>query len=189
LALEAQGDMTDRTYFEAITKAQACASCHEKIINPLFGMDDFDQFGRFRTQVKGRGVNGIDGLPTDTSGILWGPGGLDKLDVALEFDGSKDLGRKIAELPAIRECLIVNSFRYATGMPIDEANYSKQNGGQTDEPVRLNQDQVEDYACAKEQLHDVYTTNNSNPKSVYRKIGTLDLIRLRKPIASSQVNQ
>lgn len=189
IALEARGDMTDRIYFEAITKATACASCHEKIINPLFGMDDFDQYGRFRTQVTGRGVNGIPGLPTDTRGILWGPNGLDNLDEFLEFNGSKDLGKKIAQLPDVHECLVVNSFRYATGLPIDEANYSKQGGGQIDEPVRLNQDQKEDYACVKEQLLDVYDSSSHSAKSVYRKIGTLDLIRLRKPIARSQVNQ
>jgi hypothetical protein len=55
--------------------------------------------------------------------------------------------------------------------------------------VRLNQDQKEDYACIKEQLLDVYDSSSHSAKSVYRKMGTLDLIRLRKPIARSQVNQ
>ena len=36
---------------------------------------------------------------------------------------------------------------------------------------------------------DTYAANNSSAKSLYRKIGTLDLVRVRKPIDSSQVKQ
>lgn len=188
LDLEATGRMTSRDYFVAITAAPDCMSCHETMINPLFGMEDFDQIGRFRTEMKGLGVRGIDGLPIDTSGQLIGLSALDDFDNVIEFNGSKDLGQKIANLPAVRECFIINSFRYATGLPIDEENYSRQNGGQIDEPVKLSSDQKQDFACAKEQLRDVYETTNSNPKSVYRTIGTLDLVRLRKAIDSDFVN-
>ncbi len=189
VAREAQGDLTSREYFELITDSPSCDACHETMINPLFGLDDFDNLGRFRTQMKGIGANGIAGLQVDNTGELIGLANVNDISTSLSFTGSKDLGKKIAALPSVRECLIVNSFRYATGLPIDEESYSKQSGGQVDEPVKLNEDQKEDYACAKEQLREVYTSSTGKAKSVYRKIGTLDLVRLRKAVDSDQVNR
>lgn len=163
VAREAQGDLTSREYFELITDSPACASCHATMINPLFGIDDFDEVGRYRTQMRGLGPNGIYGLPIDDSGELIGLSSVYDTE-RLSFTGSKDLGQKIAALPAARECYIINSFRYATGLPLDTDSYSTENGGQVDEPVKLSLDQQTDYACVKEQLRDVYQSSNSNPK-------------------------
>lgn len=188
LELEASGIMTSRMYFEAITKSEDCQVCHRTMINPLFGMEDFDQLGRYRTHMKGMGVNGVDGLPIDTAGQLIGLSDLYDFDNVIEFNGSKDLGQKISKLPAVRECLLVNTFRFTTGLPLDKENYSRQNGGQVDEPIKLSDDQQSNFACVKDQLRSTFESSNGSVRSVYRKIGTLDLLRLRKPIDRAYVN-
>ena len=42
--------------------SSSCATCHNTIINPLFGMDDFDHVGRLRPRVNSKVVQ--DGLLT-----------------------------------------------------------------------------------------------------------------------------
>lgn len=182
------GDLTTREYYEIITDDPVCAQCHERSINPLFGIDDIDHLGKFRTTMKGLGPNGMYGLQVDNSGVLYGLGSIDDTD-SLTFQGSKDLGKKIAELPAVRECLVTNSFRYATGLPLNKYSYSTLEGGQDNEPAKLTPVQEGTFACARNQLIDAYNAGNSSAKSLYRRIGTLDLVRLRKPVEPSQVKQ
>jgi hypothetical protein len=182
------GDLTTREYYKIITDDPICAQCHERRINPLFGIDDIDHLGKFRTTMKGLGPRGQSGLPIDNSGELFGLANIDD-SASLTFQGSKDLGKKIADLPTIRECLAINSFRYATGMPLNKNSYSTLEGGQDNEPAKLTRSQEESFACAEQQLEDSYTSSNGSAKTLYRKIGTLDLVRLRKPIEPSQVKQ
>ena len=49
------GDITTAEYFDIQTNVpgSSCAGCHNAIINPLFGMDDFDNVGRLRKRVNG----------------------------------------------------------------------------------------------------------------------------------------
>jgi hypothetical protein len=182
------GDLTTREYYEIITDDPGCASCHENRINPLFGIDDIDHLGKFRTTMRGLGPNGQYNLPVNNFGELIGLASIDDT-ATLTFQGSKDLGKKMSTLPAISECLAVNGFRWATGMPLNSNSYSTLEGGQDNEPAKLTRTQEESFACAEKTLQDTYAANNGSAKSLYRKIGTLDLVRLRKPIDSSQVKQ
>ncbi len=182
------GDLTSREYYEIITDDPGCASCHETRINPLFGIDDIDHVGKFRTTMRGLGPNGQYNLPVNNYGELIGVDTIDDGKTVM-FQGSKDLGKKMASLPAINECLAVNSFRWATGLPLNANSYSTLEGGQENEPVKLTRAQEEAFACTEQTLESTYTSSNGSARSVYRKIGTLDLVRVRKPIEASQVKQ
>lgn len=182
------GDLTTREYYEIITNDPACDSCHQSRINPLFGIDDIDHLGKFRTTMRGLGPNGQYNLPVNNFGELIGLASIDD-PASLTFQGSKDLGKKMSTLSSVSECLAVNSFRWATGMPLNSNSYSTLEGGQDNEPAKLTKNQEESFACAEKSLMDTYAANNSSAKSLYRKIGTLDLVRVRKPIDSSQVKQ
>lgn len=171
------GRLTSRRYFEVVTDAPACDACHETIINPLFGVEDFDQIGRFRSTMKGLGDNGVNGLAVDNYGELIGTDSAKGTDI-LSFYGSKDLGEQIASLPATRACLIVNAFRYTTGLAINSASIYRQKGIPA-EPV-LTSEQEADFSCAKSVLESEYVNSNSNVKEVFKKIGALELVRFRK---------
>ena len=58
------GDITTADFYDIQTNipSSSCATCHNAIINPLFGMDDFDHVGRLRPRVNGKVVQ--DGLLT-----------------------------------------------------------------------------------------------------------------------------
>ncbi len=191
------GEMTSRRLFEVFTDSPACAGCHADAINPLFGVEDFDQVGRFRTHMQGLpgvsithpdgrvdnsrlGVPGVDRLPIETYGELRGTASTKGSDV-LSFNGSKDLGDKIANLPSVRECMVINAFRYTTGLPIAPSEVFKEPNGdpKKQEPI-LSQEQVEDFACAKDILESEYVSSQHSAKEVFKKIGTLELVRFRK---------
>lgn len=191
------GMMTSRRLFEVFTDSPACAGCHADAINPLFGVEDFDQVGRFRDTMRGLpgvsilrddgtfdnsklGVPGVDGLPIDNYGELRGTTSAKGSDV-LSFNGSKDLGDKIANLPSVRECMVINAFRYTTGLPIAPSEVFKEPNGdpKKQEPI-LSQEQVEDFACAKDILESEYVSSQHSAKEVFKKIGTLELVRFRK---------
>lgn len=180
------GSATARHYYEASTVADGCQVCHETQINPLFGIDDFDQIGRYRTSQDGlrlvdnTGIyeKGNSGVPVDDSGELIGLASLND-SASISFNGAKDLGEKMASLPAVAECMVVNTFRYTTGLAIDRDSVAK-NGTATIREDELSDEQAEDYACAKEVLLDTYQSSGKRPMEVYRKMGTLDLVRFRK---------
>lgn len=180
------GDASAREYYEASTGAAGCQVCHATVINPLMGIDDFDQVGRYRTSQTGLKLvtdaglfdAGNRGVDVDDAGQLIGLANLNDGDV-INYRGAKDLGEKMASLPAVAACMVVNSFRYTTGLAIDRDSVAK-NGTATIREDTLSDEQVEDYACAKEVLLDTYNNSGKKPLDVYRKIGTLDLIRFRK---------
>lgn len=174
------GMMTSRRMFEAFTDSPVCASCHANAINPMFGVEDFDQVGRFRTTMTGVGPNGVPGLAIDNYGELRGTASTKGTDV-ISFNGSKDLGEKISTLPSVRECLVVNAFRYTTGLPIGpEAIYKQPDGSPEGQEPVLSQEQIEDFNCAKDTLEGEYVSSGSDVKEVFKKIGTLELVRFRK---------
>ncbi|HEY7771567.1 MAG TPA: DUF1592 domain-containing protein [Marinagarivorans sp.] len=183
--LSLQGELTSREFFERQTDSPLCASCHEKIINPLFGLEDFDAYGLPRTTQTGVSDAGKPGLPIDASGTLYGLSSISDSNL-ITFEGTKDLAKQIADLPAVRSCLAVNSFRWTTGLPLDTKAYSKDESGRIREPVLLSAKQESEYSCVKEQLVSELGPND-DPKALYRKIGTLDLVRLRRSIDDSQL--
>ncbi len=174
---EAAGNLTSREYYEIVTDHPACDGCHKTIINPLFGMEDFDNVGRFRTTMRGLGDSGLMGLPIDNHGELIGTASAKGTDV-LTFNGAKELGEMIADLPSTKACLIQNGFRYLAKAPIDQESVFKV-GDEFYEPA-LTAAQERDYACVKAELEQAYDSNNSSPKALFSKLGTLDIVRFRK---------
>jgi hypothetical protein len=74
-----------------------CAACH-KSMDPLgLGMEDFDQYGRFRTVYEG-------GQPVDAGGDLDG----------IAFVGAKELGAQLAQDPRVMSCLVKQLYRYGS---------------------------------------------------------------------------
>lgn len=186
LVREEQGDLTQREYFELTTKSESCDFCHKTMINPLFGMDDFDEAGRFRTTQTGRGPNGVEGLQIDNTGQLIGLSSVNDLDNILSFTGSKDLGSKISNLDAVNKCLVTNSFRYATSMPLSEDSYSLDNGGNSNEPVTLTEDQKLSFFCAEQDMLNTLESSDGSAKAVYERMGSLEAVMFRKVIQASQ---
>lgn len=54
----AEGSLTTEKWYDIQTNipGASCATCHNALINPLFGMDDFDNVGRLRPIVNGQVV-------------------------------------------------------------------------------------------------------------------------------------
>ncbi len=74
-----------------------CASCHVRM-DPLgFGLENFDALGLYRTT--------DNGLPVDPRGEVDGR----------PFRNARELGRLLREHPHVAECLVRQTYRYASG--------------------------------------------------------------------------
>ena len=200
------GDITTTEYYDIQTNipGSSCASCHNAIINPLFGMDDFDNVGRLRPRVNGDvvqdgllSVNGVavpqgdSNIPIDhvnegaylyaydVVGTLSGA----RADAAkaagdgLPFKGAKDLGRVIVanDLPGIGACLIEKSTRFALGYTLDQAFLDPVEDGF----YGISSAQAAEFACVKDELEAAYAASKS-PRDVLKAIVMSDAFRFRK---------
>lgn len=119
---------TIREKLEQHRSNPACASCHRSMDPIGLGMEDFDQFGRFRTVYEG-------GQPVDSSGDVDG----------VTFDGARQLGALLAADPRVMSCLVKQLYRYGSARleTLDEApalaqlNESFAAGGYRFEPLLL----------------------------------------------------
>lgn len=169
------GMTTIREYNEAITNHPACYSCHQYKINPLFGMEDFDQTGQWRATEKSYG--GLNTLTINATGKLYGPIDIEDTSEAnaISFNGAKELSKAIASLPGVEECLIEKSFRFVAGLPINDKGVDKV----AQEPY-LTGAQKSDYACAAQSAKTAYETSNRSARSVITELVMQDLMRYRK---------
>lgn len=200
------GDITTADYFDIQTNTPgtSCASCHNAIINPLFGMDDFDHVGRLRPIVDGNVVqdglvfvNGVAvpqgdrDIPIDqvnqgsylyaynAVGTLSGA----RADAAKEagdglfFTGAKDLGRVIVEnnLPGVDACLIEKTTRYALGYTLRRAFLEPSENGH----FGISSEQETQFACMQDELMAAYAGSGS-PRDVLKAIVMSDAFRFRK---------
>jgi hypothetical protein len=201
-----KGDITASEWYDRQTNipGSSCATCHNAIINPLFGMDDFDHVGRLRPRVNGKvvetGLTYVNGVPVpqgvsnlgvdfvnnggylyayDVVGTLSGA----KADAAkaqgdgLRFSGAKDLGRVIVEqdLPGISACLIEKTTRYALGYTLSKAFLDASENGH----YGINNAQEGEFACVKQELETAYARNQS-PRDVLKAAVMSDAFRFRK---------
>jgi hypothetical protein len=75
----------------------ACSGCHQ-LMDPLgLGMENFDQFGRFRSAYD-------TGQAVDSGGDLDGAA----------FSGAKGLGAMLAADPRVTSCLVKQLYRYGS---------------------------------------------------------------------------
>lgn len=95
---------TTRERFRQHTDSPVCASCHT-LIDPVgFGFENYDQFGRFRTEENG--------LPVDASGAL---NDLPETSLNGPFSGPAELAQRISQSTSARDCLATQWFRFAAG--------------------------------------------------------------------------
>jgi hypothetical protein len=91
-------EATARQQLEQLTGGQPCASCHQ-LLNPAgFAFEHFDEIGRWRDDDRG--------LPVDSSGTLVGHGA---------FGDHIGLVRLLSESAQVRDCMVLQWFRYAHG--------------------------------------------------------------------------
>jgi len=200
------GNITTADYYDLQTNipTSSCASCHNAIINPLFGLDDFDNVGRLRPRVNGKVVQ--DGLKL-VNGVAVPQGQADlsisqvndgsylyaydvvgtlssaRADAAkasgdgLRFSGAKDLGRVIVEndLPGIATCLIEKSTRFALGYTLERAFLEPSENGY----YGISNAQEGEFACIKDELESAYASARS-PRDVLKAIVMSDAFRFRK---------
>lgn len=174
-AMMNSGEMTSRFYYEAITEHPQCATCHEYDINPLGGgMEDFDNVGLPRTHQLDLGGFGNQ-LAVDYSGTLFGPEIYRDNGSSVSFNGVKELSNILGQTQAVQSCLAEKTFRLATGRPVSNLARDKLTNDR-----ELSAAEVDDYACAQDQLVDVLRTSNQSPKALFRAMGSLDLMRFRR---------
>jgi hypothetical protein len=96
--------LTTRQRFALHTTSSDCAVCHQKIDGIGFGLENYDQNGRFRLAEQG--------IPIDVTGRI-----VAARDPALsgDFNGPMELARRIADSPQTRDCVATQWFRYAMG--------------------------------------------------------------------------
>ncbi|MCA9545026.1 MAG: DUF1588 domain-containing protein, partial [Myxococcales bacterium] len=102
---------TTQQRFAQHTADPACAGCHT-LMDPVgFGFENYDELGRFRQTENG--------LPVDASGELVAP---PTPDLAGPFDGAVALAERLAQSPAVKQCVATWWFRYALArgeLPVD----------------------------------------------------------------------
>ncbi|MEM6863205.1 MAG: DUF1592 domain-containing protein [Myxococcota bacterium] len=172
-----EGALSSRDFYFTYTNGiDACAGCHEKTINPMFGMEDFDHVGRMRpTAGAGSVFETIAGLEKVVSldGTLFGVDST--ADPAfIEFAGAKDLSNKIAETQALDRCLIRKAFRWATGLPLVERDVD---AGQREE---LSTEQRRAYTCLQSELLQAFEGANEDPRMLLIELALGSVLPFRR---------
>jgi hypothetical protein len=80
-----------------------CAACHAKMDFFGLALEQYDHTGRFRTVGEG-------GKTIDASGTLAGAGSEDG-----PFTGAVQLAGKLSRSPVVRQCFVLQAFRFWTG--------------------------------------------------------------------------
>jgi hypothetical protein len=100
---------TTRQKFEQHTSNKVCQACHARIDPIGFGMEMMDALGSFRDTEAG--------LPVDSQGAL--PAGT---DVAGPFHGPAELADRLLASRQVRDCFVVQMFRYVEGRDEEAAD-------------------------------------------------------------------
>lgn len=172
--LKAAGALTTREYYEKLTNDPLCAVCHASMINPLGGgMEDFSEIGLPQTQQLDFGLH-RNLIAVDASGTLIGTQNLND-GMQIPFTGAKALSKAIGGLSASQACLIEKAYRFSTGYALSSNALD-----QYKSEAALSVAQVNDLNCAAEKLNQVFQDTQLSPKAMFKAMGTLDLMRIRK---------
>jgi hypothetical protein len=95
---------TTRERFAQHTADPVCAQCHKLIDGLGFGLERYDQFGRYRAEEHG--------LPVDESGEVVGT---DDAELDGPYVGARELSLRLAASERVRDCLADNFYRFAMG--------------------------------------------------------------------------
>ncbi len=93
---------TTRERLSTHSGVAACSMCH-KSMDPIgFGLEGFDQVGRYRTSEQGKAV--------DTSGAIFAT-----MDIDGSFNGPVELAERLAKSEEVGSCIATQWFRFAHG--------------------------------------------------------------------------
>lgn len=171
------GTLSSRDFYFLYTDGiDACAGCHEKIINPMFGLEDFDHVGRLRPAAGADAVRetilGVEQV-VSLQGTLFGVDSTSD-PASIEYSGAKDFSNKIADSDAVKACLVRRSFRFATGLTFHERDLDTSN------QESLTETQRQAYGCVALKMRDVLKDSGDNPRAMLVELATQSLVRLRR---------
>ena len=172
-----EGGLSSRDFYFLYTDGiAACAGCHERTINPMFGMEDFDHVGRLRP-AAGVGtvtetVGGLD-WPVSLEGTLFGVDSVSD-PTTITYAGAKDLSNKIARTDAVKSCLIRRGFRYATGLAFLDRDLD------VARREEISEEQRRMYGCAASRMTDALVDGGESPRAMFVELATESLVRLRR---------
>jgi len=102
---------TTRERFRVHTESDECRACHQLIDGVGFGLEAYDQLGRYRSEENG--------LPVDVSGEVFGTG-----DPELDgvYSGAGELAARLAGSRRVADCIATSWYQYAVGRTPAEAD-------------------------------------------------------------------
>lgn len=173
----AEGALSSRDFYFLYTDGiDACSGCHAEIINPHFGMEDFDNIGRLR-QSAGAGLvtETVRGMEVEVSiaGTLHGVASTSEPST-IEYAGAKDLSNQIADTRAVSECLARKAFRFFT-----DATYVDRDLD-ADHREELTVEQRSAYSCVASRALDAYDAQNQSPRAMFIELATDGMLLFRR---------
>ena len=172
-----EGILSSRDFYFLFTDGiDACAGCHEKIINPMFGMEDFDNAGRLRAQAGAEAVlENLNGeqVAVPISGTLFGVSSTSD-PTRIDYTGAKDFSNKIAQTEAVDACLTRKAFRFMTGLTYVDRDLD------TAQQETLSAEQRASYSCLASRMLDAFDQNNKSPRAMAIELATDSLLMLRR---------
>jgi hypothetical protein len=173
----AEGALSSRDFYFLYTDGiDACAGCHAEIINPHFGMEDFDHIGRLRPST-GAGlvtetVHGVQ-VEVSTQGTLHGVASTSD-PTTIEYSGTKDLSNQIADTRAVSECLARKAFRFFTDSTYVDRDLD------ADYQEELTTEQRSAYSCVASRMLEAYDGHNQSPRAMFIELATDSMLLFRR---------
>ncbi|MEM7676638.1 MAG: DUF1592 domain-containing protein, partial [Myxococcota bacterium] len=171
-----EGVLSSREFYFLYTdQIDACAGCHERIINPMFGMEDFDNVGRLRPLAGADEViESIEGAERVVSlvGTMYGVDSTSDNE-NITFAGAKDLSNQIASTEAVQKCLVRRSFRFLTGSTFFDRDLDAGNR------EAISEAQMTAYRCSASRMTAAFE-ENQNPRAMFIELAMESLMRLRR---------
>lgn len=176
-AEQAAGVLSSRDFYFLYTDGiDACAGCHAQIINPMFGMEDFDNVGRLRPSAGGNHVTElVRGMSTDvsTEGTLYGVASTSDPET-ITYAGAKDLSNKLASTEAINVCLARKAFRFVTGGAYVESDLDGSH------KEMLTPEQRGQYACVADTMLQAFDRDGQSPRAMFIELATDNMLLFRR---------
>ena len=176
-AEQAAGVLSSREFYFLYTDGiDACAGCHARIINPMFGMEDFDNVGRLRPSAGNNLVTEtVHGMETEVSieGTLYGVASTSDPAV-IEYAGAKDLSNQLADTEAINVCLARKAFRFVTGAAYVDRDLDASH------QEMLTPEQRNAYACVADNMMQAFESGGQNPRTMFIELATDNMLLFRK---------
>ena len=174
---EEKGALSSRDFYFYYTDGiDACAGCHKQIINPMFGMEDFDNVGRLRPSAgAGSVIETIHGTDTVVSieGTLYGVESTSD-SATIDYAGAKDLSNQLADTQAIHSCLARKTFRFVTGQTYVDRDLD------ADHQETMTVAQRGSYGCVAKKMLASFESRRQSPRAMFIELATDSLLLFRR---------